>query len=256
MLKKIFLNDKIVISIISLNAVVIFIQESGITNHILYLIDFLCTVFFIIEMIVKHREYGFRGYWSDGWNRFDGIVVIISLPSLLMPLIELTTFNFSVILSLRLLRALRFMRVLHLFPNITSLLAGFKRALRQSGAVLVCYTILIVILGIINCSIFKELSPEYFKTPLRAIYSVFRICTVEGWYEIPDSIAIATNPIIGSISRAYFCIILIFGGIIGMSFINSIFVDAMVEDNNDDIKEHLRKIEEKIDAIASQRNME
>lgn len=35
-----------------------------------------------------------------------------------------------------------------------------------------------------------------------------------------------------------------------MSLINSIMVDAMVEDNNDDVKEQLRRIEEKIDKIS------
>ena len=36
--------------------------------------------------------------------------------------------------------------------------------------------------------------------------------------------------------------LLIMGGIIGMSFINSIFVDAMVADNNDDIRETIEGI--------------
>ena len=43
--------------------------------------------------------------------------------------------------------------------------------------------------------------------------------------------------------------LLIGGGIIGMSFINSIFVDAMAEDNNDDVKEKLRQLEQKIDEL-------
>ena len=249
-MKRLFLNDKSVMAVILLNAIIIFTQESGFDNHILSMLDFACTVFFIIEMLIKHREFGLKGYWSDGWNRFDGIIVIVSLPSLIMPWIEFTSFNFSIVLSLRLLRALRFLRVLHFFPNITQLVDGFKRAMRQSGAVLVCYAIVIVIFGIINCSVFKEIAPEYFKTPMLSIYSVFRICTVEGWYEIPDAIASATSPLIGSISRFYFCFILIAGGIIGMSFINSVFVDAMVEDNNDDIKEQLNKIEQKIDKLA------
>jgi len=42
---------------------------------------------------------------------------------------------------------------------------------------------------------------------------------------------------------------LIGGGIIGLSLINSIFVDTMVSDNNDDLKEQICSLEEKIDKL-------
>ena len=78
---------------------------------------------------------------------------------------------------------------------------------------------------------------------------MFRIVTVEGWYDVPDAIAAATSPIIGCLSRFYFCVLLSIGGILGLSFINSVFVDVMVEDNNDDMKEQLREIERKLDEV-------
>ena len=46
--------------------------------------------------------------------------------------------------------------------------------------------------------------------------------------------------------------VIIGGGIIGMSFINSIFVDAMAADNNDDVKEKLDKLEQKIDRLLEE----
>jgi voltage-gated sodium channel len=49
--------------------------------------------------------------------------------------------------------------------------------------------------------------------------------------------------------RVYFCTLLIGGGIIGMSLINSIFVDALAADNNDDVKAKLDVLEQKIDAL-------
>ena len=39
-----------------------------------------------------------------------------------------------------------------------------------------------------------------------------------------------------------------------MSFINSIFVDAMAADNNDDVKEKLNEIEKKIDLLINEKN--
>ena len=57
-------------------------------------------------------------------------------------------------------------------------------------------------------------------------------------------------PIAASLVRIYFSLLLIAGGIIGMSLINSIFVDAMVSDNNDDVKAQLSEMEAKIDELT------
>ena len=37
-----------------------------------------------------------------------------------------------------------------------------------------------------------------------------------------------------------------------MSFINSIFVDAMVSDNNDELEAEVKKLNEKIDALTEE----
>ena len=52
--------------------------------------------------------------------------------------------------------------------------------------------------------------------------------------------------------RFYFCLLLIFGGIIGMSFINSIFVDAMVADNNDEVMQKLDEMQKSIEELKKQ----
>ena len=251
-LKRLFLNEKFILGVIFVSAVVIFLQASNIDNVLLQVLDAACTVIFIVEMIVKHFEYGAKGYWSSGWNRLDGILVIISLPSLVALFVDLGMFDISFLLVLRLLRTLRFLRVLHFLPNFSKIVAGFKMAIRESYAILLCFLVLVVVFGLINCSLFKDVAPAYFATPLDSIYSVFRICTVEGWYDIPDTIAAATTPAIGKVVRFYFCLLLIMGGIIGMSFINSVFVDAMVADNNDDVKAKLDEIEKKLDQLLDE----
>ena len=76
------------------------------------------------------------------------------------------------------------------------------------------------------------------------------MCTIEGWYEVPNAIATATEPVWGAVAKVAFSLVLIMGGIIGMSLVNSIFVDEMVSDNNDDIKEQLKRIEEKLDRMG------
>lgn len=252
-LKKIILNDKFILVIILLSAIAIFLQASNINNIWVEIVDLMCTIIFIIEMVVKHVEYGWKGYWSSSWNRLDGILVILSLPSLVEYLLPSGMLDLSFLMVLRLLRTFRFLRILHFFPNFNQIIVGFKLALRESYGILFCFLVLIVVFGLINCSLFKDIAPEYFSTPMDSIYSIFRICTVEGWYEIPDSIATATSPKIAGIVRFYFCILLVMGGIIGMSFINSIFVDAMAYDNNNDVKDKLDELEKKIDRLLEEK---
>lgn len=252
-LKKIFLNEHAIMAVILLNAVVIYLQIDGYEWPWLLWVDLGCTLVFLVEMLVKFREYGLKAYWRDGWNKLDGTLVILSLPSLLSPFISVEGAGMSVLLVLRLLRVLKFFRVMHFFPNFGKIVTGFKLAMRESWAVLASFAVIILIFGLINCSLFKELAPMYFGTPLDSIYSVFRMFTIEGWYEIPDTVAAAISmPVMAHVVRLYFCLLLIGGGIIGMSFINSVFVDAMAEDNNDDVKYQLTQLEKKIDRLMKE----
>jgi voltage-gated sodium channel len=41
-------------------------------------------------------------------------------------------------------------------------------------------------------------------------------------------------------------------GLLGMSFVNSVFVDAMMSDNNDDVKYQLNGIERKLEEIEKE----
>ena len=255
-IKNLFLNDKFILGIILLNAIVIFLQVCDIGNKWMEIIDVACILIFMIEMGVKHAEYGLKGYWSSWWNRLDGILVIISIPSVIAMFIPSHLMDLSFLMVLRVLRMFRFLRVLHFFPNFSQIVKGFKMSMRESYAILLCFFVIIVIFGLLNCSLFKDIAPQYFATPLDSIYSVFRICTVEGWYDIPDTIAAATTPAIGGFVRLYFVFILILGGIIGMSFINSIFVDAMVSDNNDNMMKKLEEMEAKIDRLVEKNNAE
>lgn len=251
-LRKIFMNERFILGVILLNAVGIYLQTSGYDWSWLIWLDEICTLIFLVEMIVKHQTLGFKGYWQDGWNRMDGGLVILSLPSLLTPFIDIEGAGLSVLLVLRLLRVVKFFRLMHFFPNFGKILAGFKLAMQQSWAVLAAFAVIVLIFGLINCSLFRDIAPQFFATPLESIYAVFRMFTIEGWYEIPDAVAAATSPVVAHLVRLYFVLLLIGGGIIGMSFINSVFVDAMAEDNNDDIKEHLAKIEKQLNEMQQQ----
>ena len=61
----------------------------------------------------------------------------------------------------------------------------------------------------------------------------------------------------GVFARCFFSILMFVGGMIGMSFVNSIFVDSMAEDNNKEVLEKLNQMERKLDTISkNQHNYE
>lgn len=244
-MKKLFLNERAMLWVVALNILVIFLQGCGIDNLAMGIIDILCTVIFVVEMIVKHREYGLRRYWSNGWNVLDGTVTLLSLPAVLVYLLPVTG-GMKVWIILRILRIFKSFRAVRYFPHITEIWKGFKLALRQSAGFLMGYFIIIVVVAIFNSALFSQAAPQYFATPLDAVYSVFQLFTIEGWYDIPNAVAGDMAPVWVHIVRIYFCVLLIGGGIIGMSLINSIFVDALAADNNDDVKAQLNDIEKQI----------
>lgn len=248
----IFTSERFILLVIIINSVIIFLQESGISGPVVSVIDALCTAVFIIEMVVKHRALGVKGYWKSGWNRLDGVLVLLSIPSLVSYVIPVQLLDLSFVLILRILRVFRFFRLIHIFPNFGTIMQHLWKALKDSVPIFIGFFILIIVFALLSCAMFGADSPQYFGTPLDAIYSTFRLCTVEGWYEIPDSLSqtLTTGQVVWV--RIYFIIILIAGGIIGLSLVNSIFVDAMVSDNNDDLEREVRLLNQKIDILTDE----
>lgn len=250
--KSIFTSERVVLLVILLNSVILFLQEGGVHSPIISIIDALCTIFFFIEMTIKLKQLGFKEYWSSGWNRMDGTLVILSIPSLIAYFVPTHMLDLSILLILRILRVFRIFRLAHIFPNFSATMKGLGRAMKDSLPVFAGFLILILVISLFNCALFKDISPAFFGTPWDSVYSTFRLCTVEGWYEIPDALVASMPP--GGVAgvRIYFVLILIFGGIIGLSLVNSIFVDAMISDNNDGLEAEVKRLNEKIDFLTEE----
>lgn len=242
-LKNIFLNDKFVMFVIFLNAVVLFMEECNVYFSALHVIDISCTCFFLVEMLVKLLTYRLKMYFSSGWNVLDLILILISLPSLVTLFIPINILSLDSLLVLRVLRAFRFFRTIHLFPDFSKIAQNFMKALKKSSSIFVGFIIFLFIFAMVNTSLFGEHAPELFGTPLESLYTTFQVFTGEGWNEIPYIVSSKMTMFSEGMVKLYFSIVLVFGGIIGLSLVNSIFVDAMVEDNNDPIEERLDRIE-------------
>ena len=256
MIKKLFLNEKIILILILLNSVTIFVSGFEISpdnRFILSLSDNLITGLFIAEIIVKLQEFGIKNYFKSNWNRFDFILVALSFPTLIAFIGNLEITSFSFLLVFRVMRVFKSFRFLKFIPGIEHLVKGISRALKASIVVFIGFVIYIFIIGIFSFYLFKEISPEYFGNPLNSLYSIFKIFTVEGWYEIPEQLTRSLSSTISFFTYMYFIFVVISGGIFGLSLVNSIFVDAMVSDNNDELENKIDLLDQKIDKLLTKK---
>jgi voltage-gated sodium channel len=251
-----FLNDKLVLCLVILNAVIIFAMGFDLDNgalSYLNLMDNFLTFLFMLEMILKIISSG-KNYFSTSWNIFDFILVILSIPALIAFLCNIQIHDFSFLLVLRVMRVFKSFRFLKFIPGIEHLMRGIQRALKSSIIVFLGFSVYLFVVGVFSFYLFKESAPEYFKNPLIALYSTFKIFTVEGWFDIPKQITDDFSPILSFFTHLYFIFVVLTGGILGISLVNSIFVDAMLSDNTDELEHKINRLEKKIDTLLQKEN--
>ena len=250
-----FTEDRNVFIVIMLNAIVLFLLSfDGDPDYVLTLeiIDFFFIIFFLMEAIFKIRDNGWKGYISQRWNQFDFIILVLSLPSI-FAIFEgaVSESNLSIVFLFRIARVTRFFKFLKFIPNIQELISGVRRAFKASVVVILAFLIYGFVISMISHRIFNTYSPELFGTPIIAFYNIFKVFTIEGWYEVPEAI-IKNAQWTGSqafFTKLYFILIVATGGLFGLSIVNAIFVEEMVRDNNDDLMMKVLEIDEKLDQL-------
>lgn len=253
--QRFFVDDQLVMLAILLNIVVLFaLSFDSLVHYIapLEYLDNILTVYFLVEMLIKWRVLGWRSYISSNWNKMDFVIVVLTTPSLLFLFLDVP--GFTLLLILRALRVVKFFRFLKFVPNLNEILNGVGRALKASVFVLIAFFLYNVIISLFTCYLFKETAPEHFGNALISLYSIFKMFTLEGWYEIPESIAHRYKDLVHMefFVKFYFIFIVITGGVFGLSIVNAIFVDEMVSDNNDELEKRISQLEGKIDVLIAE----
>jgi voltage-gated sodium channel len=253
LLKRTFLDEKFILIAIVINVVIIFISGfhlDGKQEVTLEILDHFFTIIFAIEAVIKIKQWGVKNYFSGKWNVFDFTLVSIALPSLIFFFLPGEVINLKFLIAFRAFRVIKFLRFLKFIPNVEKLIRGTWRAIKTSIIIIITFVIFNLIIAVISTFIFRELSPEYFGTPIESLYSIFKVFTIEGWYEIPDAInSEVDSEILKNLIRLFFIVILFGGGIFGLSLVNSIFVDSMVSDNNDDLMIEIKKLRDDIQEL-------
>ncbi|KAF4672946.1 hypothetical protein FOL47_011216 [Perkinsus chesapeaki] len=114
----------------------------------------LFSFIFLIEMLIKWVAMGVLfnkgAYWRNSWNVLDGVVVIVSMVDLL-PLGA----DVSVLKTLRMLRALRPLRVISRNPNLRLVVNTLFKSMPELCNLLIVGGLFFLIFGLFGLSYFK-----------------------------------------------------------------------------------------------------
>lgn len=172
-------------------------------------------IIFIIELVINMYGRWWREFWSSGWNKFDFLVVFVSVLDML-PFIPLPG-------PAKLIKMLRAFRVFRLFNRIESMrkiISSIVSALPGVFNAFVIQLIFLCIYSVLSVEFFSFIGcdedsktytfastsrgggaylredntcwgEEYYGTFFRALYTMFQVLTGESWSEAGARPAIA-----------------------------------------------------------------
>ncbi len=165
--------QRVVLAVIVLNAITLGLETSkeamAVAGPLLVALDRAALAVFVLELALKLYVYRL-GFFRDGWNVFDFIIVAVALvPS-----------NGA----LSVLRALRILRALRLVSGISSMrkvVYGLFQAIPGMTSIIALLALVFYISSVIATKLYAQAFPEWFGTLGKSAYSLFQIMTLESW---------------------------------------------------------------------------
>ena len=167
------MTTTVVMGVILFNALILGLETSktvmAAAGGVIQFLDRLCLTIFVAEILAK--LYARRlGFFRDGWNIFDFLIVGISLFPAAQGLAVL-----------RALRILRLLRVVSVAPTLRRVVEGFLTALPGMGSVFLLTGVIFYIASVMATKLFSEDFPQWFETLGDSAYTLFQIMTLESW---------------------------------------------------------------------------
>ena len=242
---KTLFNDKNIFYIILANVAVIYLHSFEYFHPYFQIFDFVdiaFTVYFTVEIGYKISlqekssfKSRFKEYLSDNWNKIDFFSVVLALPSLGVLITEdLEIFaGFTV---LRSLRVFKFLRIIEYIPEGKRISKQLFQALKAIFFIIFAFVIYSTIISLISVSLFKSSAPYYFSNAFDSFFTIFKIFSGDGFSDVVAEIEANSSLQFIYFTKFYFVFIVFTGSILGLSLINSIFIDQMnqIAEKNDE----------------------
>lgn len=142
---------------------------------ILHALDWLVTLYFVVEITVRFFADGARAFWRRGWNVFDFIIVAASL----IPVDES-----EYALLARMLRLFRVMRLVFFVPQLRLMVEALLTAIPRMGYVALMMFIIFYMYGAAGNLFFAEINPTLWGNVGLAMLTLFRVSTFEDWTDV------------------------------------------------------------------------
>lgn len=140
-------------------------------SHVLMIIDHICLVIFVIELLLRIAVYRFRFFIGKewGWNWFDFIIVLVSVCAV------------GELAVLRAFRVIRVFRLLSVIPTMRLVSAAMLHTIPSMISIMVLLIIFYYIYGVLCVNLFGAAFPQWFGDLGDSFYTLFQIMTLESW---------------------------------------------------------------------------
>lgn len=169
-------TQNVIIALIVVNAVTLGLETSPAVmaqfGPVLEALDRAILAVFVVEIGLKLFARGL-GFFRQGWNVFDFVVVGIALIPASGPLAVLRT-----------LRVLRVLRLVSTMPRLRFVVEALLHAVPGIGAIAGLLLLLYYVFAVMATGLFGERFPEWFGSMGASIYSLFQIMTLDNWSDI------------------------------------------------------------------------
>lgn len=267
-MKSILQNEKLIFFLILFNLIVIYLHSFDLFQPYYFffdLVDICLTLFFSIEIahsiFVQYKS--FSAYFKNNWNKLDFISVLISLPSILI-LFDSEVEILTGFIALRSLRIFKTLRIIEFIPGGKKITKKMLSAFKGVTFILFAFVIFTTVISVISVSLFKNCAPLYFNNAFESFYTIFKIFSGDGFSDVVGEIQANSTEGVTAFAKLYFVLIVFLGTILGLSLVNSIFINEMstivdeVDENNDksidELKLQIMQLNEKQDVIMEKLN--
>ncbi|XP_062999326.1 voltage-dependent T-type calcium channel subunit alpha-1H [Elgaria multicarinata webbii] len=158
--------------------------------------NYVFTIVFVFEAVLKLVAFGFRRFFKDRWNQLDLAIVLLSILGITLEEIEMNAalpINPTIIRIMRVLRIARVLKLLKMATGMRALLDTVVQALPQVGNLGLLFMLLFFIYAALGVELFGKLDCSEdnpceglsrhatFNNFGMAFLTLFRVSTGDNW---------------------------------------------------------------------------
>ena len=143
-------------------------------------------VIFTVELVLNMYGSWCNLFWQSSWNMFDFVVVVTSILAAILP-------DLPGISVLRLFRAFRVVRLFKRVETLRIIIEGIIASLPGVFNAFAVTTILMGIWGIMGVDFYASYMQDEFGSFFKAMYTMWKMMTLEGWTDIADALIYDNN---------------------------------------------------------------